>query len=63
MNEKHRLFIVLGVVVVIVLFIVGVTIVGAKDKMKIFNEFNEVFNGNENTLVYIDSSHAIIANC
>jgi len=57
MNEKHRLFIVLGVVAAIILFVVGIIVVDNKKQMKVFNEFKEVFEGNENTLVYIGSSN------
>ena len=53
MNEKKKLYIVLGVLAAIIVFIIGLVFVDYKQQEKIYNEFLNAYNGNDNTLVYI----------
>jgi len=53
MNEKKKLYIVLGVLVAIIVLIVGLIFADYKQQEKIYNEFLNAYNGSENTLVYI----------
>lgn len=53
MNEKKKMYIVLGVIVAIILLVIGIVFVDYKEQKKMYDKFVEVFNANENTLVYI----------
>ncbi len=56
MNEKSKLYIVLGFVAVIIITIIGFFIAEDKKSEKIYNTFMEKWSGSENSLVYIGSS-------
>lgn len=53
MNEKNKLIIVLAVILFIVVGVVGFSIYESKKSEKMYNEFEEKFNGSTNALVYI----------
>lgn len=53
MNEKSKLIIVLSVIAAIILLVVGTYIADEMKSKKVYEQFEEVYNKNENTLVYI----------
>lgn len=53
MNEKKRLYIVLGAIVLLIALIGGLIFNSYKKQQAVYNEFKEAFNGTENALVYI----------
>ena len=53
MNEKTKLFVVLGVIVVIIIAIIGYNIKLEKDSEKILNSFKEELNSTEEKLVLV----------
>lgn len=56
MNEKSKLIIILSVIAAIVLLVVGTYIADDMKSKKIYEQFIEVYNKQENTLVYIGRS-------
>ena len=56
MNESKKILIVVGVVVFAVLGIFGFALAEGKASEELYNEFENAFNGDKNTLVYLGSS-------
>lgn len=53
MNEKRKVLIVIGVLVVIIAFIAFLMIQASIQRQKIVNAFNDTFNSNTEELVYL----------
>jgi predicted bacteriocin transport accessory protein len=53
MNEKKKLIIILSIVVLIIIAVIGFEIFDNKRSEKMYNEFEEKFNSEENSLIYI----------
>lgn len=53
MNEKKKLIIILAIIALIVVGIVSFTIIENNKNDKVYAEFEEKFNGEENSLIYI----------
>ncbi len=56
MNESKKILIVVGVVVFAVLGIFGFALAEGKASEELYNEFENAFNSDKNTLVYLGSS-------
>ena len=53
MNEKKKVWIVLGVVIAIIVFIIGVTIYNNMKSKKELKEFNNIFASSTETFIYL----------
>lgn len=53
MNEKNKIYVVLGVLAAIILFIILIVAASGKKNEEVYNAFEEAFTKEENTLVYI----------
>lgn len=53
MNENKKLYVILGAIALIVIAVVALSLGASKKQQKIYEDFETVFNGSENRLVYI----------
>lgn len=53
MNEKKKLLVIFGVIGAIILLIIGLAINDGIKRKKLYEQFENAFNGNDKTLVYI----------
>lgn len=53
MNEKKKLYLLLGILAAIIVLVIGLVFVSYKEQKKVYDKFVEAFNGSDNTLVYI----------